>query len=86
MEADEEIMLRVSKAPPLREDSYHLSEAAHGTIFTLLGIGTNSKKMRPYLQKEHRITCVVVSITSRTMIRMSKIVPDVSMVVKLRIK
>ena len=55
MEADEEPTLRVSKAPPLREDSYHLSEAAHGTIFTLLGIGTTSKKMRPYLQTEHRI-------------------------------
>ena len=48
MEADEEPTLHVSKALPLREDSYHLSGAAQGMISTLLGTGKTSKKMRPY--------------------------------------
>ncbi|KAL8103140.1 hypothetical protein AgCh_027611 [Apium graveolens] len=69
MEADEEPTLHVLKAPPLREDSHHLSGAAQGIISTLLGKGKTSKKVRPYLRTEYRSTCVVVSITSRTTTR-----------------
>ena len=49
MEADEEMMLRISKAPSLREDSYHLSGTVQGIISTLLDGGKTSKKVRPYL-------------------------------------
>lgn len=86
MESEEEPKLQATKAPPLREDSYHIPGAARGMMSTLLGVGKTRKKVRPYLQKERRIAWVVASTMSRTTTRISKIVLNVSVTVELRIK